>query len=64
MNHWVNDELEALLRTRVNRVARRRFQRLMAKYWPLTPAPDPRRHERLTVFVQEYEARIRAITAT
>jgi hypothetical protein len=55
MNHWANDELEVLLRTRDNRVARRRFQRLMAKYWPLTPAPDPVRHPRLCVFVQEYE---------
>jgi len=64
MNHGVNDELEALLRTRENRVVRRRFQRLMTKHWPLTPPPDPFRHERLTVFVQEYEARIRATTAS
>lgn len=65
--HFVNDQLEKLLgpHTQNNRTSRRRFKRIMAKHWPLTPEPDPARHPRLCVFVQEYEkAMTRATVAT
>lgn len=55
--HFVNDQLERLFDVD-NRIARRRFKRLISKHWPLTPAPDPRRHPRLAVFVERYEAAI------
>jgi hypothetical protein len=65
MSYDVNNELERLLgpRTPSNRTARRLFKRLMTRHWPLTPAPDPVLHPRLCIFVQQYEARIRATVA-
>jgi len=56
--HFVNDQLERLLgpSTSSNRVARRRFKRIMTKHWPLTPEPDPARHPRLCLFVERYQA--------